>query len=87
MRTTVGPRDERRSETGLRDTSGTRARALLLYQKQFSTLGVRKRSSRLFLAAQMHGTGVKIANGCCAKFQVNSSWGGAWGSADVRGRV
>ena len=34
------------------------ARALLLYQKQFSTLGVRKRSSRLFLAAQMHGTGV-----------------------------
>ncbi len=29
----------------------------------------------------------KIANGCCAKFQVNLSCGGAWESADVRGRV
>jgi hypothetical protein len=29
----------------------------------------------------------KFANGCCAKFQVNSSCGGAWGSADVMGRV
>ena len=68
--------------------SNHRWKEKLRLKAQKRSLGVRKQSSlHFYLPLKRIYLLSKIATGCCAKFQVNPSCGGTWGSAAVSGRV